>query len=597
VGVRRKLFLVSLGLIIASVIAAHLLVTNRIVPVVVAGIQEDLEIRLGCVRQLVERAPLPLDDLASWDALADTLGRASSARVSIIRLDGVVIGDSEVEARRLPDLEPHGSRPEILRALQGGRGADRRDSQTTHEQMLYVALPFSSGGARAGTIRAAVPLTAVDETVAQFRAVLALGSLLAVGVAIVLSSLAVTWVTAPLRALTASARRLARGDLTLRIGGSSRDEIGQLAAALDELADNLKQTLDRLRADLALQEHILHDLREGVILLDADGRIAMVNPALREMWLLAGDPVGRLPLEVTRQAEIHGLFQRTRQTGLDQSTEIETGGLRPRRLLAHAAPLSGDTGGVLGVFVDVTDLRRLETVRRDFVANVSHELRTPVATIRSAAETIRHAARSDPEAADGFLSMIERSAERMGRLVDDLLELSRIEAGEYRLRPQPIELAEAAELVLAAYRREAEEKGIRLRQEIPASFPPLFSDRVALEQILGNLVGNAVRYCDRGAVVTVRAAEGQGTVRVEVHDTGPGIEPHHLPRLFERFYRVDPGRSRELGGTGLGLSIVRRLVEAMGGRVGVESRLGLGSVFHFHLPIHEPAAARREERE
>jgi two-component system phosphate regulon sensor histidine kinase PhoR len=311
----------------------------------------------------------------------------------------------------------------------------------------------------------------------------------------------------------------------------------------------------------------------------------MVNPALREMLLLGSDAIGRIPLEIARQAEIHGLFDRARRSETIQSAEIELGGLRPRRLLAHAAPLTGGSGGVLGVFVDVTDLRRLETVRRDFVANVSHELRTPVATIRSAAETLRDAARDDPEAAASFLAIIERNAERMGRLVDDLLELSRIEAGEFRLHPEPLRLAEAVEQVLTAHRKTATEKRIRMSTDFPESLPQVVADRNALEQVLTNLVGNALKYSPEDASVAVRAVAEADRVHVSVVDTGPGIEPQHLPRLFERFYRADAGRSRELGGTGLGLSIVRHLVEAMGGRVSVDSTPGVGSNVHFDLPV------------
>jgi two-component system phosphate regulon sensor histidine kinase PhoR len=430
----------------------------------------------------------------------------------------------------------------------------------------------------------------VDHAVARLRTIILLSSVLALGIAAALSSLAAGWMSRSVRSLTAVAKRMAAGDLSPqgdtagRAGATGRDEVAELSRALDQLAQNLTHTLAQLRSERDLQEHILNDMREGVILLGPDGRVAMVNPALREMWLLGADVIGRIPLEITRQAEIHGLFERARRSDTAQSAEIELGGLRPRRFLAHAAPLTGGSGGVLGVFVDVTDLRRLETVRRDFVANVSHELRTPVATIRSAAETLRDAARDDPEAAASFLSIIERNAERMGRLVDDLLELSRIEAGEFRLHLEPGPLAEGVGQVLAAHWKMATEKRIRLSAELPESLPQVVADRNALEQVLTNLVGNALTYSPDGASVTVRAVVQGDRVHISVEDTGPGIEPQHLPRLFERFYRADAGRSRGLGGTGLGLSIVRHLVEAMGGHVGVDSTPGVGSTFRFDLP-------------
>ena len=259
-------------------------------------------------------------------------------------------------------------------------------------------------------------------------------------------------------------------------------------------------------------------------------------------------------------------------------------GLKPRKLLARLLPLSGEPGARLCVFVDVTDLRRLEAMRRDFVANVSHELRTPVAAVRGAAETMRDAAARDPEAVPIFMDIIERNAERMHRLVEDLLDLSRIDAREYRLNPQRIALAEAGEQALSLFRERAGRKAIRLVAELPAGLV-VMADARALEQVLTNLLENAIKYCPDSATVWLRGeATAEGSVRVLVRDSGPGIEPRHLSRLFERFYRVDEGRARDVGGTGLGLSIVKNLVEAMGGHVGVDSRPGQGATFRFTLP-------------
>jgi two-component system, OmpR family, phosphate regulon sensor histidine kinase PhoR len=583
-GFRSRLFLVFVGLIALSVVATDLLVTNRLVPVVVDGLRDDLVVRLGLVRREVAQADLAPDDFPGWEALADSLGRSAQARVTIIRRDGGVLGDSEVNAALIPTVANHADRPEVVAALARGHGSATRWSETVHERLMYVAVPFLRHGEVAGVVRAAVPLTAVDDAVARFRALVLLSSILALGVAVVLSGIAAGWISRSVRSLTAVARTMAAGDLSGRTRATGRDEIAELGRTLDQLAENLGRTLTQLRREHALEDRILNDLREGVILLGPDGRVAMANPALREMWLLAGDVIGRLPLEITRQVEIHALLERTRETGTEQSAEIELGGHPPRRLLAHAAPLSGSPGGVLGVFVDVTELRRLETMRRDFVANVSHELRTPVATIRSAAETMREAARHDPEAAAAFLSIIERSAERMGRLVHDLLELSRLEAGEIPLKLEPLRPAEAAAQALSTFREAAAARRIRLSVDFPETLPRVLADRGALEQVITNLVGNAVTYSGEDATVTVRATALDGRVSISVEDTGPGIAPQHLPRLFERFYRADAGRSRELGGTGLGLSIVKHLVEAMGGRIQVESIPGVGSTFRFDLP-------------
>jgi two-component system, OmpR family, phosphate regulon sensor histidine kinase PhoR len=275
------------------------------------------------------------------------------------------------------------------------------------------------------------------------------------------------------------------------------------------------------------------------------------------------------------------------------SGEIEVGDLKPRRLLVHTSALRGEPGGVLAVFVDVTDLRRLETLRRDFVANVSHELRTPITAVRSAAETLRRTRSAQPETADEFIDIIERQAQRLQQLVEDLLDLARIESRELRLKEEPVLIAPLAARVLALFREHASSRGIDFELQVPDDLPAARADRRALEQVLSNLIENAVKYCIERSAITLCATAQCGSLAIAISDQGPGIEPRHLPRLFERFYRVDEGRSREVGGTGLGLSIVKHLVEAMGGTVSVESTLGKGTTFLFTLPrVSTDAEAR-----
>jgi two-component system phosphate regulon sensor histidine kinase PhoR len=281
-------------------------------------------------------------------------------------------------------------------------------------------------------------------------------------------------------------------------------------------------------------------------------------------------------------------------SGEPASGEVEIAGLRPRRFMVHATPLTGEPRGLVAVFVDVTEIRRLESMRKDFVANVSHELRTPITAVRSAAETARRTIEKDPEAALRFVDMIERNAHRLQELVEDLLELSRIESKQVRLQTEPVDIAPVAEQVLAVFREAVDRRKLKTAIAVPTFPRPAHGDRRAIEQVLTNLIENAVKYCREGATVTVRIAEAEGiaqdgaqtprTIRVSIEDTGPGIDAKHLPRLFERFYRADKGRSRDMGGTGLGLSIVKHLVEAMDGKVGVESTPGKGTIFWFTLP-------------
>jgi two-component system phosphate regulon sensor histidine kinase PhoR len=305
------------------------------------------------------------------------------------------------------------------------------------------------------------------------------------------------------------------------------------------------------------------------------------------MLLLGTDAVGKLLMETVRHAQLHTMLENARDALDDRPVEIELPGLKPRRVLVQAAPLSGDDEGLLFVFVDVTELRRLESLRRDFVANASHELRTPIAAVRSATETLRNGALSDGIAAARFLDIIERNSVRLQNLVEDMLELSKLESNEFALKREHVELERVVPLVLALFRERAEKKGVRLTADLAASLPEIEGDARALEHVLSNLVDNAVKYCPAGASIVVRATEVDGRVRLVVTDTGPGIAAEHLPRVFERFYRVDAGRSRDLGGTGLGLSIVKHMVEAMRGRVSVESGVGGGSTFTVSLPRAE----------
>jgi two-component system phosphate regulon sensor histidine kinase PhoR len=429
----------------------------------------------------------------------------------------------------------------------------------------------------------AVPLAELDEVRGELHGLLGLATVVALAVAAVLSALATHLGSGRIRTVTAVARRLASGDLAARTRLAGRDEISELGRTLDQLAEGLDNSLGRLREERDLLAGILQGMDEGVLLLDREGMIGIINPALRDMLCLGGEATGRPLLDVIRAAELKMLIDRVREGGESQHAELDLPGLRPRRARVRVSPLRQDPARLVLVFLDVTEVRRLESVRRDFVANVSHELRTPVAAVRSAAETLAEALDRDPVAAREFVAMIDRNAERLQRLVEDLLDLSRIEAPEYRMRSETLELKHALAAVLEPFAARAAENGLALSVELPADLR-VTADRRGLEQVVGNLLDNGVKYCPRGAALSVTAVEHQGRVRIAVTDTGPGIEALHLPRLFERFYRVDKGRSREQGGTGLGLSIVKRLVEAMGGEVGVESMPGRGSTFWFTLP-------------
>ncbi len=585
-GIRSKLFAASIGLILASVFVFYAYTRARLEQELLRTIRDDLEIRANLVALRAKSAHFPMqpDQLVKWDALADELGAGSNARVTFISKAGKVLGDSGVPLARLPAVENHKNREEVAPALQGKVGHGSRLSATVNKRMIYIALPLREQGRIVGVARVAVPLTQVDKSMAVLRNVLAVAVVLALALAVLLSSAAAHLASRTVRRLTETARALAKGDLSIRSRVDGIDEYAELGRALDTLASNLSASLRELRTERDRLSGILSGMQEGVLFLDHQRRVALLNPALREMLLLSPDVVGNELSDVFRHAQLKELLERAANATDPVTREMEITDLKPRRVLVRAAKLEGAEGGVFAVFVDVTDIRRLESVRRDFVANVSHELRTPVTAIRSAAETLQLAAASDPKAAATFMAIIERNAERLQGLVEDLLDLSRIESQKYSLSPESLDVEEVFVQVVSLFRERAARRKVTLDYEVGPGLPEIQADPKALEHILTNLIDNAVKYAGEGARVHLRASEEHRGVRIQVEDNGPGISKTHLPRLFERFYRVDTGRSRDLGGTGLGLSIVKHLSESMGGSIGVESEVGKGTTFAVLLP-------------
>lgn len=582
-GIRSKLFVVSFGLVLLSIAAAYFFMRVRLETYLVDSLRQDLAVRARLIALKVSAADSPLTDLKSWDALADELGRRASARVTFIRRDGVVVGDSEVPYSDLAQVENHGSRPEVLEALASNVGACRRFSTTVERPMFYVAVPLRSGSELLGVSRVAVPLTQLDRALGQLNGIVTLAVLISLALALILSSVAAQWASRTACSLTAAARSMAGGNLETRTNATGRDEFGELGRALDTLASNLSTTLEELRCQRDRLSGVLGGMQEGVLMLDSEARIVLLNPALREMLLLPADVEGRSPRDVVPHEEVRDFLAGAVELEAPVTQELELGGRKDQRLLIRAAPLLEPEGGVFAVFVDVTEMRRLENLRRDFVANVSHELRTPVTAIRSAGETLKMAFEQDALAASQFVDIIDRNAERLSGLVEDLLDLSRIESREVRLQMEPLEMREVFSQVSMMFRDRAAKKDVVLLEEVEPGVGTILADRRALENVLTNLVDNAVKYGGTGAEVKLSATREGELVRLGVSDTGPGIEARHLPRLFERFYRVDTGRSRELGGTGLGLSIVKHLVESMGAQVSVQSAPGEGTCFSFAL--------------
>ncbi|HNN91490.1 MAG TPA: ATP-binding protein [Pseudomonadota bacterium] len=483
-GIRSKLFLLSLGLIALSLAIAYSVLRPTLDRMIFERIAGDLNVRLHLVADAAGGAGLSLSEPRRWQATAGRLAQLADARVTLLSQDGVLRGDSEVAEGELTRVENHSGRPEIRDTLAGlhagfqpGRAAvsqATRYSATLRQRMLYVAMPFALADGAPAIARLAMPLLAIDRAMDKLHLALILATVLSLLVAVLMSSIAAHLAARSLRLLTTIATRMAGGDLSPRAQPSPHED--------DELA-TLGRGLDRLASSLA-------------------------------------------------------------------------------------AALA---------------------VRRDFVANASHELRTPLASLCTAVETLRASAGRDPQKSEHFLEIISRNADRLHRLVDDLLDLSRIESPTFQLPLAPLSIDEPLSHVLGLVQPRAEGKGMVISLDLPNPPPLVLAERRAVEQVLSNLLDNALKYGSPSSPIRLAAEQqkkgGRGYLRFTVTDHGAGIPAEHLPRLFERFYRVDPGRSRALGGTGLGLAIVKHLVEAMGGEVGVSSTLGVGSTFSFTLPL------------
>lgn len=546
---------------------------------------EDLRARATMIAgQFV--APLENDDTAGVATLSRTLGPLGGVRVTVILPDGAVIGDSDHD----PDLmDNHAARPEVHAALAGQESYNRRYSPTLHREMMYVAIPLRADGAVVGALRLATPAVAFEATFRSLRV-----EVLSVSLMLLLLTSAGSFALAgrikkPVEDIRLAARRFAGGNLSARAPIHDSEEIGGLAEALNSLAIQLGDKISQLEEQRNEQAAVLGSMVESVVALDDQERILNMNDAAMALLGVNLDQSrGRGLHEVIRNPDLQQFVRRTlsSDSAIEGDLVIHNGG--DRYLQAHGTTLRDAQGRQIGALIvlnDVTRLRRLENVRRDFVANVSHELKTPITSIKGFVETLADGAMADPAESSRFLAIIAKQADRLNSIIEDLLSLSRIEqdaeGGQIPLQRQPLRplLASASQLCQI----KAREKNLSIELRCPDDLAAKLSPAL-FEQSVTNLLDNAVKYSEPGSAIEIEARKSDAEVCVTVQDHGCGIERQHLPRLFERFYRVDKARSRQLGGTGLGLAIVKHIVQAHMGRVTVESTPGEGSAFTIHLP-------------
>ena len=533
-------------------------------------------------------ADIPLKNIDSYDldAIADKIGRDLDLRVTIIGLDGTVYGDSELDGGRLREVENHLYRPEVQQAFKSGIGASRRFSTTIKKDFLYLASVFNKNDTKA-IIRLSIPLSEIEQLSNRLRHTLAFSLLAAFILSALVSYFVSYFISRPIREISWVAGDIAHGNYSKKISLQANDEIGDLASAFNYMSEQVKARVEEVSENKSRLEAVFLSMFEGVMVVDLNGSILLMNEALRNFLRIEEASLGRKPIEVIRNLQIQEIVDNTLRSdsGLI-SQEISTLLPEEKVLLVHATPIikEGNIEGAVLVFHDVTNLRKLEKIRQDFIANVSHELRTPISSIKGYTETLLEGALKDKENAKDFLKIILSDSNRLATLIDDLLNLSKIESGKLIMETKAYKLLPIAEKVVSSLKGQIENKSITIKMNIPEDISDMLADETRIKQVLLNLIDNAIKYNHPNGKISIAAHEVNDFVKVDITDTGIGIPNKDLPRLFERFYRVDKARSRELGGTGLGLSIVKHIIQAHGGQVLVQSTEGQGSTFSFTIP-------------
>ncbi|RKU20904.1 hypothetical protein C6503_05325 [Candidatus Poribacteria bacterium] len=602
-NIRTQLTLRYIGIVLVVLLAMYFYLATMLKDSMSTRITSELEIQAALTREfLIEK--LPATDNFTYDAidpLVDKLGKTEKARVTFIDLEGVVWGDTERDGAALRAMDNHLKRPEVQDALQFGSGIRDRYSNTTQTEFRYYAMPIykqtsqNSEGTLIGICRVALPMEAVNTAIGNLRRMVLLASVAGLILTIVFSVFSIKIITKPIEKLTQMTQSLAAGKIDTRVPVDSKNELGQLSRNFNLMADRMQEQIDQISEEHRRLETILTDMGEGVLLVNGAFEITYANPMAISMLSLPNVYVGKALIEINRIPELQTLLQAAEQTEAVAFAEIRLGNLTEPEAEVTVVPVATGEEYVI-VIHDVSKERQLERIRADFVANVSHELRTPLTTIRGYAETLLSEDATRTKSQEQFVVKILNHAARLSRLVSELLELSRLESGDVELKRTLCHLNTFHAPILDVFEPLLEESELVLKWEIPESLPEFSVDQQLFMQVLVNLIDNAIKYTPDGGTITISAEiytseafeESNITSEemiVHVQDTGIGIPMESQPRVFERFYRVDKGRAREMGGTGLGLAIAKHIVLCHNGQIWLESSLGEGSVFHVAIPL------------
>jgi two-component system phosphate regulon sensor histidine kinase PhoR len=517
----------------------------------------------------------------AFDIQANHYAELLDARVTIIDIDGVVLGESDEDRTQ---MDNHLFRPEVQQALAQGQGSSIRLSRTVKYDMMYVAQRVESGGEVVGFARVALPLRQIEANVNRLRWAVFSAALLTVGGAALLAVLIAERTARPVRELTKVVQRMSEGDLHARLLPTTRDEVGTLTRAFSQMSDRLRGTITMLVEERGRLTAVMDNMADGVVITDGDGHVRLINPAAARILEVKEETVmGHSFAEVARDHRIIDLWQRCREECEELIELVDVGRGRPFLQVVVTPLQDAEPGANLVMLQDLTQVRRLETVRRDFISNISHELRTPLASLKALADTLHDGALEDPPAARRFLDRMEVEVDVLTQMVQELLELSRIESGQVGFEIAPVSVADVVRPPVERLRPQAERADLQLSFDLPPDLPLILADAERMQQVVTNLVHNAIKFTPSGGRVEVLATAGQNEVIISVRDTGVGIPADDLPRIFERFYKAD--RARAGGGTGLGLAIAKHIVLAHGGRIWAESVEGRGSTFYAALPV------------
>ena len=544
----------------------------------ITQLEQKLIKEANLIRKILIKENLKLNfDL---DFFADEIGKALGVRVTIIDISGKVVADSKVSRENLKYLENHSNRPEILSALKKNIGISKRYSTTLKQEMLYVALPLIKKEKLLGTVRLALPLVDVERIIFQAKRIALISLGLGLLMAIIISFLLSYSFARPIKKITETATAMVKGDFKKRIGIYPKNEIGILAYTIDDLARTVEQYISQLNQEKGYLETILKSIYEGIVVTDKNGEIVLFNDAFK--LLFPKVEIGKSSIEILRDETLVKGIEEVIKGKERLSIELVLSYPKERVFEVHLCGIKHNTKtiGSIAVFYDITHLKRLERMRKDFVANVSHELRTPLTSIKGYAETLLY--EEDIEKIKEFASIILKHTDFLIKLTHDLIELSTIESEGFRLKKEHVSLKELIEETVETFKDKVKRKDIRIELKIKDT-QTIWANEERARQVFNNLIDNALKYTEKGKIEI--SAEEQGRFMIiKVSDTGIGIPKKDLTRIFERFYRVNKERSRASGSTGLGLSIVKHIVEAHGGEVWVESELGKGSTFFVKWP-------------